>query len=119
MKKLLVLAVVLLCASAAVAGPLDERISAANQNREDQVGSVMGLFEYHEFSSAVSSAGLSEGTMEATLRSMPEDQLASVAQSANQARNMMSMSIDRSDVNLLLIILIIVAIVAVIAIAAD
>ncbi|MBI2839942.1 MAG: hypothetical protein HYX75_16630 [Acidobacteria bacterium] len=119
MKKLLVLTVVLLCTTAAVAGTLDDRISAANQNREDRVGSVINLFQDDQFSSAVSSAGLSKGTVEATLRSMPDDELASVAQSANQARNMMSMSVDRSDVNLMLIILIIIAIVAVIAIAAD
>ena len=118
MRKLLALCIVLLSTTAAIAGNLDDRISTANQDRENQIGSVMGLFQYERFQSAVSAAGLNQQSVEATLRSMPDDQLAGVAQQANQARNMMSMSVDRSDVNLLLIVLIIVAIVAIIAIAA-
>lgn len=118
MKRPLIFSMLLLVGGFAFADTPDERISAMNQNRESEISSVMSLYEYDQFRSVAESAGLEKAAIEEGLRSMSDDQLKDVAQSAREARNMMSFS-DRDTVNLLLILLIVVAIVAVVAIAAD
>lgn len=119
MRKVVVISLLLFASSAAFAANLDEKIAAANQSREKQIGAVMNLFEVDQFDRAVASVGMDKQSVEAALRSMSPEDLATVAQSSQQVTNMASVSVDRSDVNLLLIVLIIVAIVAIIAIAAS